>query len=225
MSQANAPKITNKPRARGAAFSAEIDRDKAHRDKAKSIKPLGRIWPFVAKYPLWLTAFIILLVLSVIASLTLPAILRVIIDCGFNPDAASNASCARVAVGGPEDLSSYFKLALIFAAVLAAVSALRYYFITLLGQRVIADIRRAVYDNLMSLGPSYFERVRTGEVLSRLTTDTTLVETVLTGSVSFALRSIATTIGAIIVMFFVSWKLALMVLMIGPAIIGARSPR
>lgn len=219
MSQSNAQKPASGVRTRGAAFSAEIDRDKAHRDKAKSIKPLARIWPFVAKYPLWLTAFIILLVLSVIASLTLPAILRVIIDCGFNPDAASNTSCARVAVGGPEDLSSYFKLGLIFAAVLAFVSALRYYFITILGQRVIADIRRAVYDNLMGLGPSYFERVRTGEVLSRLTTDTTLVETVLTGSVSFALRSIATTIGAIIVMFFVSWKLALMVLMIGPAII------
>lgn len=210
---------TQAHRSRGAAFSAEITRDKAHRDKAKSLRPLARLWPFVAKYPMWLSAFLVLLVLSVIASLTLPAILRVIIDCGFNPDAASNPGCARVAVGGPQDLSSYFKLGLIFAAVLAVISALRYYFITLLGQRVIADIRRAVYDNLMSLGPSYFERVRTGEVLSRLTTDTTLVETVLTGSVSFALRSIATTVGAIVVMFFVSWKLALMVLMIGPVII------
>ena len=206
-------------RSRGAAFAAEISRDKDHRSKAKSLRPLATLWPFVAKYPFRLIAFIVLLILSVIATLTLPAILRIIIDCGFNPDAAGNAQCARVAVGGPEDLSSYFKLGLIFAAVLALVSALRYYFITILGQRVIADIRRAVYDNLMNLGPSYFERVRTGEVLSRLTTDTTLVETVLTGSVSFALRSIATTLGAIAVMFFISWKLALMVLMIAPAVL------
>lgn len=206
-------------RTRGAAFAAEISRDKDHRRKAKSLRPLATLWPFVAKYPFWLTAFIILLILSVIATLTLPAILRIIIDCGFNPEAAGNPQCARVAVGGPEDLSSYFKLGLIFAAVLAFVSALRYYFITILGQRVIADIRRAVYDNLMNLGPSYFERVRTGEVLSRLTTDTTLVETVLTGSVSFALRSLATTLGAIAVMFFVSWKLAFMVLGIAPVII------
>lgn len=206
-------------RSRGAAFAAEISRDKDHRTKAKSLRPLATLWPFVAKYPFWLIAFIVLLVLSVIATLTLPAILRIIIDCGFNPDAAGNAQCARVAVGGPEDLSSYFKLGMMFAVILAVVSAMRYYFITLLGQRVIADIRRAVYDNLMSLGPSWFERVRTGEVLSRLTTDTTLVETVLTGSVSFALRSIATTIGAVFVMFFVSWKLALMVLGIAPFII------
>ena len=206
-------------RSRGAAFAAEINRDKDHRSKAKSLRPLATLWPFVAKYPFWLIAFIILLILSVIATLTLPAILRIIIDCGFNPEAAGNAQCARVAIGGPEDLSSYFKLGLIFAAVLAFVSALRYYFITILGQRVIADIRRAVYDNLMNLGPSYFERVRTGEVLSRLTTDTTLVETVLTGSVSFALRSIATTLGAVAVMFFVSWKLAFMVLLTGPVII------
>lgn len=207
------------PRSRGAAFAAEINRDKDHRTKSKSLRPLGTLWPFVAKYPFWLIAFMVLLVLSVMATLTMPAILRIIIDCGFNPDAAGSPQCARVAVGGPEDLSSYFKLGLIAAFILALVSAARYYFITILGQRVIADIRRAVYDNLMSLGPSYYERVRTGEVLSRLTTDTTLVETVLTGSVSFALRSIATTIGAITVMFFVSWKLALMVLTLGPIII------
>jgi len=91
--------------------------------------------------------------------------------------------------------------------------------ITRLGQRVIADIRMTVFDRLTLLSPTYFEQVRTGEVLSRLTTDTTLVETVITGSVSFALRSIATISGAIMMMFFLSWKLALMVLCIAPAMI------
>ena len=96
---------------------------------------------------------------------------------------------------------------------------MRAFLINTLGQRIVTDIRSAVYENLMRLNPSFFERVRTGEVLSRLTTDTTLVETVVTGSISFALRSIATTIGALILMFFVSWKLTLMVLLIGPLII------
>jgi ATP-binding cassette subfamily B protein len=77
-----------------------------------------------------------------------------------------------------------------------------------------------VFDRLTVLSPAYFERIRTGEVLSRLTTDTTLVETVVTGSVSFAIRSIATIIGSVILMFWFSWQLALLVMAVGGLIVG-----
>jgi ATP-binding cassette subfamily B protein len=102
---------------------------------------------------------------------------------------------------------------------LAIFSALRFYFISILGQRVIADIRKSIYAKLTTLSSEYFERIHTGEVLSRLTTDTTLIETVIGSSISFAIRSVAVSTGALIWMFFISWELTLMVAAIGPIII------
>ncbi|MEL7232240.1 MAG: ABC transporter transmembrane domain-containing protein, partial [Pseudomonadota bacterium] len=116
-------------------------------------------------------------------------------------------------------LDGYFLLVIGFALLFSVFGALRFYFITTLGQRVVADLRRAVFDRLTLLSSAYFEKIRTGEVLSRLTTDTTLVETVVTGSISFALRSIATIIGSIILMFVVSWRLGLMVVGVGGIIV------
>ncbi len=97
---------------------------------------------------------------------------------------------------------------------------MRYYFISRLGERVVADIRQAVYGHLLGLSPSFYVNVRTGEVLSRLTTDTTLIETLVGSSISVALRTTATTIGALILMFFVSWKLSLMMIAVGPLMLG-----
>ncbi len=210
---------TDSPRSSGAAFAAKIDQDKAGRSKARSLRPLAKLWPFIRRYPGQLIAFLIFLTLSALGSLTMPWIVKIIIDCGFGAGNTEVAICASI--GNPDNasLTPYFLLAGIFSIFFAFAGALRFFFITRLGQRVIADIRRAVFDRLTLLSPAYFERVRTGEVLSRLTTDTTLVETVITGSVSFALRSMATIIGAIFMMFFLSWKLALMVLAIAPAMI------
>ncbi|WP_371395986.1 ABC transporter transmembrane domain-containing protein [Fretibacter rubidus] len=207
-------------RSSGAAFSEAVEKDKAHRAKSRSLKPLRALWPFVTRYPGWLIGFLIFLILSAGAGLILPGILKLIVDCGFGGDAISNSTfCTRASTFGDGDLMGYFGIAVIFAVFYAAFGALRFFFITTLGQRVIADIRRAVYSKLLTLSPAFFERVRTGEVLSRLTTDTTLIETVITGSISFALRSIATIIGALFLMFVLSWKLSLMVLAIGPLII------
>jgi len=214
---ANTP--SNPERSAGAAYAASIDQDKEHRGKAGSLKPLRYLWPYVARYKGWLAAFLIFLCLSAAATLALPGILRIIVDCGFGDGATGNEFCERVKFSETQDLSGYFKLAIVFALLFSVFGSLRFFFVTVLGQRVIADIRTSVYDHLLTLSPSYFERVRTGEVLSRLTTDTTLIETVITGSISFALRSLATITGSIILMFIVSWKLALMVLAIGPLII------
>lgn len=214
--------IPPKPQSRGggAAFSAQIERDKGHRARSKSLAPLKHIWPFVARYPLWLTLFLIFLLLSSAATLILPPLGQIVVDCGFaGSQKARPDFCQQINVSGAEDLAPYFKFAFIFVGLYALIGPLRAFFITTLGQRVIADIRNKVYSHLLTLSPAYFERVRTGEVLSRLTTDTTLIETVVTGSISFGIRALAVAIGAIIMMFITNWKMAAMVLAIGPLII------
>ena len=214
-----ASNTTDSSRSAGAAFAAKIDQDKAGRSKARSLRPLAKLWPFISRYPSQLIAFLVFLTLSALGSLSMPWILKIIIDCGFGEGDTAVTICTSIGSPNNNSLMPYFLLAAVFAVLFAITGALRFFFITRLGQRVIADIRKAVFDRLTFLSPAYFERVRTGEVLSRLTTDTTLVETVITGSVSFALRSMATIIGAIIMMFFLSWKLAFMVLAIAPAMI------
>ncbi len=206
-------------RSSGTAFAAKVAEDKAGRSKARSLRPLAKLWPFVRRYPGQLIAFLFFLTLSAAGSLAIPAILRLIIDCGFGGGNTEIAACAMVDAGDGNQLGRYFIGAAIFAVLFAVAGALRFFFITRLGQRVVADLRKAVFDQLTLLSPAYFERVRTGEVLSRLTTDTTLVETVITGSISFALRSTVTILGSIALMFTISWKLALMVLCIAPAMI------
>ncbi len=206
-------------RGAGEGFMAELNRDKEHRDKSSSLKPLSRLWPFVARYPGRIAIFLFFLVVAAFLSLALPSAARLLVDCGFGDNAAALAYCDNFALGDPASISSYFRLAVILAVLVGVTSALRFYHVSVLGQRVITDLRRAVYDHLLSLTPTFYERIRTGEVLSRLTTDTTLIETVIGSSVSFALRSIATTIGALILMLLVSWKLTLMVIAIGPLVV------
>lgn len=208
------------PRSGGAAFAAEVDRDKAHRARSRSLAPLKHIWPFIARYPGWVTLFLIFLTLSSVLTLVIPPLGKLIVDCGFaGPDIVRPDFCERINVSGAGDLTPYFKFAFIFVALYSIVGPMRAYFITTLGQRVIADIRNRVYSHLLTLSPAYFERVRTGEVLSRLTTDTTLIETVVTGSISFGIRALAVAFGALVMMFVTNWKMALMVIAIGPLII------
>lgn len=216
---ARSPDSKDFARSTGAAFAAQVDNDKAKRERSRSLRPLAALWPFVRRYPGRLTGFFITLVLSSIGTLSFGGILKLIIDCGFGGIDAPDY-CAAMPLAESGSLDGYFLIVIAFAFLFAVFGALRFYFITTLGQRVVADLRRAVFDRLTVLSPVYFERVRTGEVLSRLTTDTTLVETVVTGSISFALRSIATIIGSIMLMFVVSWQLALLVMAVGGLIVG-----
>jgi len=210
---------TDSSRSSGAAFAAKIDQDKAGRGKGRSLRPLAKLWPFISRYPGQLIAFLIFLALSALGSLSMTWIAKIIVDCGFSGNSSAIEICQAIGGDNNASLTPYFLFAIVFSILFALAGSLRFFFITRLGQRVIADIRTVVFNQLTLLSPAYFERVRTGEVLSRLTTDTTLVETVITGSVSFALRSLATITGSIIWMFFLSWKLALMVLAIAPAMI------
>ena len=205
-------------RSPGAGFAETIEKDKGNRAKARSFKPLLNLWKFVGRYPGRLTLFLIFLVLSSIMVIGLTYIPKIALDCNISSDDAEEY-CAQIKNLSAGRLTGLSLFAVVFSILFAIIGSTRAYLINTLGEQVVADIRTNVYDNLMRLSPAYFERVRTGEVLSRLTTDTTLVETVVTGSISFALRSIVSIILAVIVMFLVNWQLTLTVLIVGPAII------
>lgn len=201
---------------RGSSFAAELERDAEHRAKARNVQPLKRLVPYVLAYPGLLAAFAFFLVIAASLTLVLPGAFRLVVDCGFG-GAADAQLCQSFAIG--EDLSGYFIAGMVVAFALGLASAFRFYFISRLGERVVADLRRDVFDHLIGLSPAFFVTTRTGEVLSRLTTDTTLIQTVVGSSVSVALRTVATTLGALILMVVVNWQLAALVLGLGPLII------
>ncbi len=217
MSETQTAKARSADADRGSGFAAELERDAEHREKAKSLQPLRRLVPYVLRYPALLLAFALFLVLASALTLLLPAAFRLVVDCGFG--GASDAELCSAFAFGP-DLSAYFLAGMGVAFALGVASAMRFYFISRLGERVVADLRRAVFDHLLELSPSFYVSTRTGEVLSRLTTDTTLIQTVVGSSVSVALRTVATTVGALALMVVVNWQLALMVLGLGPVILG-----
>lgn len=211
------PQTDKVERDRGSGFAAQLERDRAHREKARNLRPILGLIPFVVAYPGLLVGFVFFLVLASMLTLLLPYAFRLVVDCGFG-GATMSLPCTGGAPGA--SLSLYFLAGMIVAALLGISSALRFYFIGRLGERVVADLRKAVYAQLLNLNQSFFARTSTGEVVSRLTTDTTLIQTVVGSSISIAIRTVATTSGALFLMVVVNWKLALMVLALGPMIIG-----
>lgn len=171
----------------------------------RSLQPLRRLLPFVRPYRWQVVAAGIALLCSSAATLTVPAALRGLIDHGF-----ASADAARI--------QPYFLFLLGVAAALGLATGIRYYFVTWLGERVIADVRRGVFDHVLSLTPAFFEMTRTGEVLSRLTADTTLIQTVIGSSASIALRNAVMLTGALVLMFVTSLKLSALVLVIVPVL-------
>ena len=175
------------------------------REKSRNVRALSALWPFLAPYKVWLAAAGGALILTAMISLVLPLAVRRVVD-GFETSAA-------------QLLDSYFIAALCIALLLAVGTGLRYYLVTRLGERVVADIRTAVFDRMIGMSPAFFEKIMTGEVLSRITTDTTLILSVIGSSISIALRNVLILIGGLAFLFFTSAKLAGLVLLIVPAII------
>lgn len=175
------------------------------RAASKKVGALRGLWPFLRPYrPMMITAGCAL-VLTASVSLMLPMAVRRVID-NFN-------------AGDLSLVDRYFGAALAIAAALAIGTGIRYYFVTRLGERVVTDIRRALFDRVMGMSPAYFEKILTGEILSRITTDTTLILSVIGSSVSVALRNSLTVLGGIVLMCLTSFKLTGLVLLIVPAII------
>ncbi len=160
-----------------------------------NLRPLRALWPFVRRYPKLIAGWLGFLALSSASTLTLPVAVRYMIDRGF-----SHAQTGSV--------DRWFVLLLAVALVLAFATAGRFYCVSLLGERVIADLRRTLYDRLMRLDMAFFERTRTGELVSRLSADTELLRTVVASSMSIALRSVITVLGAATMLAITSPRLA-----------------
>jgi ATP-binding cassette subfamily B protein len=175
------------------------------RKPSKKVGALRGLVPFLQPYRKLVVLAALALVLTAAVSLALPIAVRRVVD-GFN---SSNAAL----------LDQYFAAALVIASLLALGTGMRYYLVTRLGERVVADIRKALFDRVVGLSPAFFERIMTGEVVSRLTTDTTLILSLIGSSVSVALRNLLILVGGIILMFFTSAKLTGLVLLIVPAVV------
>jgi len=175
------------------------------RARSRKVGALRGLVPFLTPYRGMVVLALLALILTATISLILPLAVRRVVD-GFGGD---NAAL----------LDQYFAAALVIAGALALGTGLRYYLVTRLGERVVADIRRALFDRVLGMSPAFFERILTGEVLSRLTTDTTLILSVIGSSVSVALRNVLILFGGMALLLITSAKLTGLVLLIVPAVV------
>ena len=174
------------------------------RPTSRRVGALGALWPFVRPYRGQMALALVALVVTSAISLILPLAARRVVD-NFDDGAGL--------------LDRYFGAALMIVALLALGTAARYFFVTRLGERVVADIRKAVYARVITLSPAFFERVMTGEILSRITTDTTLIQSVVGSSLSIALRNMLILAGGMAMLAWTSVKLMGLVLLIVPAML------
>ena len=194
-----------------------VDAAAAERPKGRSLKPLHALLPFLRPYRGRLALALVALLVAAAAMLALPVAVRQLVDYGL---AAEDAAT----------LNRYFAGFLAAAAVFGAFAAMRFYLVTWIGERLVADVRDAVYRRVIRMDPTFFEVTRTGEVLSRLTTDTTLVQTIAGSSLSIALRSALNLAGSLVMMALTSFKLMGFIvlgvpLVVAPLIVVGRSVR
>jgi len=190
----------------GAQLIEQLGEAGQRRAPRRDIRPLGRLLPYAMRHKGHMAMAGVWLILSASASLALTAAARGAIDNGFENEGAQ--------------LDLWFLLLGANALFLGFATAVRYYFVTKTGERVIADLRKGLFGRILTLDPAFYATMRTGEVLSRLTTDIALVETLLTTSVSFALRNILTLVGGTVLLFVVSPKLTGLVLLVVPLLLG-----
>lgn len=173
---------------------------------AKDLRPLRRLVPFMVKYPYRLGFTVLFLLVAAIASLSIPLAAGGLIDEGFIEQNLDN-------------VTRYGVFIIAVAAVMAIASGARFYFISVIGERVLTDLRKAVFDHLLQLDATYFDTHRVGELTSRLNADVGIIRSAIGSSASLALRSLVTIIGAVIMMFLTAPVLALGVVVIIPVIV------
>lgn len=176
------------------------------RPKARSLKPLRALWPYLRSYKKTLALAMGALLIASGAMLVLPIAFRDVIDQGM-------------AVQDRATIDLYFVAFLAAAVVFGVFAALRFYLVTWLGERVVADLRADIYQRVIRMDPTFFEVTRTGEVLSRLTTDTTLVQSIAGVNLSITLRSTIQLLGALALLIATSPSLAGMILLLIPLVI------
>lgn len=170
------------------------------------LQPLRRLVPYVLRYPVRLTLTVLFLLVAAISSLTIPFLAGRVIDQGF-----LTQNLAQI--------TNYGGIILIIAAVMAVASGSRFYFVSVLGERVLTDLRKAVFDHLLTLDAVFFDTHRVGELTSRLNGDVATIRGAIGSSLSLVLRAMVTITGAVVLMFLTSWYLALAVIIIAPALI------
>jgi ATP-binding cassette, subfamily B, bacterial len=173
----------------------------------RRMSDLGLVWHHATRYPAHIAASVAALTVTSAATIGIPYAFKRVIDRGFGPGQDEST------------VAGSFHYLLMIVAVLAIATAIRFYFVSWLGERVVADIRLAVQRHLMTLSPGFFEENRPGEIASRLTSDTAQIEMVVGSTVSVALRNIVTGIGGVIYLFVISPKLAGLLMLAIPAII------
>ncbi|MEM1110749.1 MAG: ABC transporter transmembrane domain-containing protein [Pseudomonadota bacterium] len=165
---------------------------------ARGLAPLKAIVQLLLPYKARLISASLALIFTAAATLSIGKGLQVLIDQGFGG-------------GGSEGLRNAITLLMVISAALAVGTFIRFYLVSWLGERVSADLRLAVFNNIVRLHPGFFESNRSGEIMSRLTTDTTLLQTIIGSSFSMALRSTLTLVGALVMMFITNLKLSLII--------------
>jgi ATP-binding cassette, subfamily B, bacterial len=174
--------------------------------RARSLRPLLELRPYLWRYKGMIAAAAVALVASAMAMLAVPVAVRGMLDQGFS--SLDRASIDRA-----------FLMLISIGAVLAAASSARFYFVNWLGERVVADVRAAVFQHLATLGPAFFERTQSGEIMSRLTADTTQVKAAAGTALSQAVRNLIMLVGAFTMMVVTSPRLSVLVLVAIPLIV------
>src|SRR5690242_16971733 len=195
-----------KPRPDPAPESIETEIAELPAKSRARLRPLFALAPYVARYRGRALLALIALTVAAITTLVVPIAVRRLIDFGFTPK-------------GIALINNYFSAMIAVVAVLALASASRYYLVMTIGERIVADLRRDVFAHLVSLSPAFFDSARSGELVSRLTADTTQIKSAVGASVSIALRNMMLFIGAAAMMVITSPKLSGFVLLAIPVIV------
>jgi ATP-binding cassette, subfamily B, bacterial len=174
--------------------------------RPRNIKPLLGLIPFVMRYRARAVAALVALLVAAVATLAVPIAVRRMIDNGFDAHRAGL-------------IDEYFGVMILVVAVLAGASAMRYYLVTSIGERVVADLRDAVFDRITILSAAFFDAAKTGELVSRLTADTTQIKAAVGASVSIALRNLVLFFGSAVMMVVTSARLSAFVLGAIPVIV------
>lgn len=196
--------IEGRPSA-GALLVESLSQSGRRRPGRRDLNPLRALWPHVKAHAGDALLALFFLLLSTTATLGLSAAVRVMVNQGMT------------------SVSALLRTMLLLTGVvvlLGLASAFRFYFVTKLGERVVADMRKTIYDHVLTLDQAFFLKTRTGEVLSRMTTDLTIVESMLGTSVSVALRNTLTFLGAVILLVVITPRYTLFVVVLVPVLLG-----
>ena len=204
------PAAAEREAATGAALepaaSIEAALNSSSAERTARLRPLLALAPYVGRYRGRVALAFVALTVAAITTLVVPVAVRRMIDFGFTPE-------------GIARINSYFSVMIVVVAVLALASASRYYLVMTIGERIVADLRRDVFAHLMSLSPAFFDSSRSGELISRLTADTTQIKSAVGASVSIALRNVMLFIGATAMMVVTSPRLSGFVLLAIPLVV------